>query len=446
MQRHTMSGLKDKSKTVLLILLLIGGWSCARAATPQPHVAVLHMDDTIQPVSEAYLMRGLAQADQMHADAVLVELNTPGGLLTSTRTMVHAILNSPVPVIVYVTPTGSRAASAGFFLLEASDVAAMAPGTNTGAAHPVVEGGKLDPIMKQKLENDTTAFLRSYVAIRKRNVDAAQDAVLNSKSYTEAEALSLHLITLVAPDTTTLLNQLDGRAITRFNGSTATLHTRDAVLVPIELSLRERILDRLIDPNIAILMLVLGVFLIYLEFNAPGTIIPGSLGALLVMTSLFALNLLPIHFASVSLLVAALVLILLEVKAPSHGVLAGAGIVALVFGALTLVDSPIPEQRVHVATAAGAGVGFGLITVFLVRIALRARHNKVLTGPDAMVGAIAVAQEALMPRGQVLVRGELWFAETETPVAKGEHVRVSAVRSLTLLVERIPAGAAGLDR
>ena len=428
-----------------VFLFLLAACLPALAAAP-PRVAVLTIDDTIQPVSESYLLRGLAQAATIHADAVLLELNTPGGLLDSTHTMVHAILNSPVPVIVYVTPAGSRAASAGFFLLEASDVAAMAPGTNAGAAHPVVEGGKLDPIMKQKLENDTTAFLRSYVTIRKRNVDAAQDAVLNSKSYTEAEALSLHLTTLTAPDVTTLLNQLDGRTITRFDGSVTTMRTRNAVLIPIAFTLRERILDRLVDPNIAILILVLGVFLVYLEFNVPGTIVPGALGAMLVMLALFALNLLPIHLASAGLLIAALVLLLLEVKAPSHGVLAGTGMIALIFGALTLVDSPVPELRIHLATAAGVGVGFGIITVFLVRIALRARRNKVLTGPEAMVGAIAIAQEALLPRGQVLVHGELWFAESSAPVARGERVRVSAVRSLTLLVERMPAVTTAADR
>ncbi len=361
--------------------------------------------------------------------------------------MVHAILDSPAPVIVYVTPSGSRAGSAGFFLLEASDVAAMAPGTNAGASHPVVEGGTLDPIMKQKLENDTTAFLRSYVSIRKRNVDAAQDAVLNSKSYTDGEALKLNLLTLVSPDAATLLNTIDGQTITRFSGATIQLHTRHAQLLTLEPTTRERILDWLVDPNIALLCAVLGALLIYLEFNTPGTIIPGALGTLLLLTSLFALNLLPVRLTSIMLLAAAVVLLLLEVKAPSHGVLATAGVLCLVIGALTLVAGPIPEQRIRLATAAGTGAGFGLITVFLVRIAWQARRNKVLTGPNAMVGAIAVAQEPFaapsspsgeVPRGQVLVRGELWFAEADHPLTPGDRARVTGVRALTLLVQRIP--------
>ncbi len=441
--------------------------AAALPAQSTPQVLLLHLDDTIQPISEQYLLRALAEARDAHAEALLVELNTPGGLLTSTRTMVHAILDSSTPVIVYVAPSGSRAGSAGFFLLEASDVAAMAPGTNAGAAHPVVEGGTLDPIMKQKLENDTTAFLRSYVSVRHRNVDAAQDAVLNSKSYTADEALKLNLITLVSPDETALLDALDGRTVTRFSGAAVQLHTRHAHLVTVEPTPRERILDWLIDPNIAVLCAVLGALLIYLEFNTPGTIIPGALGTLLLLTSLFALNLLPVRLTSVMLLAAAVVLLLLEVKAPSHGVLATAGVLCLIVGALTLVAGPIPEQRVRLATAAGTGVGFGLITVFLVRIAWKARRNKSLVGPEAMVGAIAIAQErfgayelpdtssgqqqsgqqAQKParRGQVLVRGEIWFAEADQPLAPGDHVRVTAVRALTLLVERIPQDARLLE-
>ncbi|MBT9333049.1 NfeD family protein [Paracidobacterium acidisoli] len=407
-------------------------------AASTPRVVVLHLDDTIQPISEDYLSRGIARAADTRADALLVTLNTPGGLLDSTREMVSKILASPVPVIVYVAPSGSRAGSAGFFLLEAADIAAMAPGTNAGASHPVIEGAKLDPIMKQKLENDTTAFLRSFVSRRGRNVDAAQDAVLNSKSYTEREALQLHLLDTIAPDEHALLNAIDGRTITRFDGRTQVLHTRDAILTPVTPSLREQILDRLMDPNLAVLILVVGGLLIYLEFNAPGTIIPGALGTLLLLLALFALNLLPVHYTSMVLILGAFALMILEAKVPSHGILAGVGIIALVLGTLTLVDAPIPELRVHVSTAIATGVAFGFITTFLVRLAVRARNNKVLTGPDALIGGIGIAQEALAPRGQILVHGELWFAESATPVAPGEHVRVRAVNGLTLLVERIP--------
>jgi membrane-bound serine protease (ClpP class) len=423
-----------------LLLGCCGTLACQAQQTKQnPEVVVIHLDDTIQPISADYMARGLDVAAAQHASAVLIEINTPGGLLDSTRQMVSRILASPVPVIVYVTPSGSRAGSAGFFLLEAADVAAMAPGSNAGAAHPVVEGGpKLDDIMRQKLENDTAAFLRSYVARRGRNVTAAEDAVRASKSYSDQEALQLKLIDLVAPDDATLLNTIDGRTITRFDGSKLLLHTRDARLVAVEPTLREKILDRLTDPNLAVLVLVIGGLLIYVEFNTPGTIVPGALGTILVLLAIFALNLLPVRYTSVMLLVAAFVLLILEAKFATHGVLAAAGILALVIGALTLVDAPIPELRVHLATALSTGLAFGLITVFLLRLAIKARRGKSRMGGDAMIGQIAVVTQPLAPSGQVMVNGELWQAESAVPAALGEQVRVRGLRDLTLLVERVP--------
>jgi membrane-bound serine protease (ClpP class) len=420
-----------------LILSCCGTLACQ--AQQNPEVVVIRLDDTIQPISADYMARGLDLATAQHASAVLIEIDTPGGLLDSMRQMVSRILASPVPVIVYVAPSGSRAGSAGFFLLEAADVAAMAPGSNAGAAHPVVEGGaKLDDIMKQKVENDTAAFLRSYVARRGRNVAAAEDAVRASKSYSDQEALQLKLIDLVAPDDATLLNTVDGRTITRFDGSKLMLHTRDARLVAVEPTLREKILDRLTDPNLAVLVLVIGALLIYVEFNTPGTIIPGTLGTILVLLAIFALNLLPVRYTSVMLLAAAFVLLILEAKFATHGVLAAAGILSLVIGALTLVDAPIPELRVHLATALSTGLAFGLITVFLLRLALKARRSKSRMGGDAMIGLIAVVTQPLAPSGQVMVNGELWQAESATPAAPGEHVRVRGLRDLTLLVEPVP--------
>ncbi|MGC2398833.1 MAG: nodulation protein NfeD [Acidobacteriaceae bacterium] len=423
-------------KRVLLVLLLA---CCALACqAEQPRVILIHLDDTIQPISAAYLARGLKAAADQRADAVLIEINTPGGLLESMREMVSKVIASPVPVIAFVAPSGSRAGSAGFFLLEAADIAAMAPGTNAGAAHPVVEGGpKLDDTMKQKLENDTSAFLRSYVARRGRNVQAAEDAVRSSKSYSDSEALQLKLIDLIAPDDASLLNTLEGRTVARFDGSKTTLHTRGAQLIPVDPTLREEILDRLTDPNLAVLVLMVGALLIYLEFNVPGTIVPGTLGTILVLLALFALNLLPVRYTSVMLLAAAFVLLFLEAKFGGHGILATAGIVSMVFGALTLVDAPIPELRVHWATALSTGLAFGLITGFLLRLAIRARRSKVRMGGEAMIGQIAVVMQPLTPSGQVLVNGELWQAESASPAEKGERVRVQALRDLTLLVERL---------
>ncbi len=405
----------------------------AQASVPQ--VLVLHLDDTIQPVSKDYLARGIAEANRRHAEALLIEINTPGGLFKSTRSMVHDILSSGVPIIIYVTPSGSRAASAGFFLLESADVAAMAPGTNTGAAHPVLEGRTMGKIMGQKVLNDALAFLRSYVSRRGRNVKIAQQAVAQSKSYTADEALKLHLIDLIAPNTRALLNDLNGQTITRFDGTKQVLHTAGAQLVPISPSFRERVLDVLMNPNVAVLILIGGAMLIFLEFHAPGTIVPGALGTLLVVLALFALNMLPMNATSWLFIVGGLVLILLETHFPSHGILAGAGTILLVIGLLTLVNGPIPQLRVKFATAAATGVAFGLIVTVLVRAAWRGHRSKVITGPNAMIGSIGIAQEALAPRGQVLVRGELWFAEATQPIPAGAHVKVTGVRGLTLLVD-----------
>jgi membrane-bound serine protease (ClpP class) len=421
----------------LLVWLAFCCSSLACFAESSPEVVVLHLDDTIQPISAQYLKRGIDFAKAQNASAVLVEINTPGGLVDSMREMVGTIVASPVPVIVYVAPAGSRAGSAGFFLLESADIAAMAPGSNAGAAHPVVEGAKLDDIMKMKLENDTAAFLRSYVSRRGRNVQAAEDAVRSSKSYSDTEARNLNLIDVIAPDASALLNEIDGRTVTRFDGKKDVLHTRNARLVTVDPTLRENILDRLTDPNLAVLVLVVGALLIYLEFNVPGTIIPGTLGTLLVLLALFSLNLLPVRYTSVALLLAACVLLVLEVKFATHGVLASAGIVALVVGALTLVDAPIPEMRVHWATAISTGLAFGLITVFLLRLALIAKRSKVRTGGDAMIGLVAVVTQPLAPVGQVLVNGELWQAESAVPAATGEQVRVRGLRDLTLLVDRV---------
>jgi membrane-bound serine protease (ClpP class) len=353
--------------------------------------------------------------------------------------MVAAIEGSPVPVIVFIEPAGSRAGSAGFFILEAADVAAMAPGTNAGAAHPILQGQTMDPVLKQKIENDAAAFLRAYVTVRGRDAVAAEDAVRNSKSYSEAEALKLRLIDVIATDDAALLAQLDGRTIKRFHGGTQTLRLSNAQVETIPPSLRERLLTRLTSPDLDVLLLVCGALLIYLEFNVPGTIVPGALGTVMMLLAVFGLNLLPVQHTSVLLLFAALALMVLEAKFASHGVLAFAGVVCLVFGLATLVNGPTPEMRVHYGVAVGAGVGFGVITFALAWIAVRARRSKRLTGPDAMVGHVAVAMTPLAPTGQVEVRGEIWSAKltpgTET-VPKGAEVRVEAVDGLVLTVGR----------
>jgi membrane-bound serine protease (ClpP class) len=408
------------------------------AAEDAPGVVVkLTIHDTIQPITADYLQRGLREAARVHAEAVLVSLGTPGGLLDSTRVMVQAIENSPVPVIIFISPSSSRAGSAGFFLLESADIAAMAPGTNAGAAHPIVEGKQMDPVLKEKIENDAAAFLRSYTSRRGRNVAAAEDAVRNSKSYSDEEALKLNLIDLISADDASLLAALDDREIHRFDGSTRTLHLRGVSVVTTAPSQRERLLSKLTNPDVAVLLLVLGGLLVYLEFNVPGTVVPGALGTLFIVLGLFGLNLLPVRHTAIVLLLAAVILMALESKFTSHGVLAVTGIGCLVFGLATLVDGPIPELRVHTATALGAGLGFGTISFGLAWIALRARRGKVLTGAQAMIGGTAIVRTPLAPTGQVEIRGELWQASLRdhTSLAPGSTVSVRAVEGLVLIVE-----------
>ena len=408
------------------VFAAFGFGAAAFAQQPQPQQPLVDkfvLSDTIQPVSAGQLDRAIARANSDGAQALLIEMDTPGGLLDSMRSMIGAILASKVPVIVYVAPGGSRAGSAGFYLLESADVAAMAPATNAGAAHVVSEFGKMDETMSQKVENDTEALLRSYVKQRGRNPEAAAAAAATSHSYTAQEALDQHLIDLIAPNDWQLLAALDGRTITRMDGSKLTLHLAGARIEVMQPTLREQLLGWLVNPSIAMLLLVGGALLIYLEFNAPGTIVPGALGTLMVLLAIFGLNLLPIRYTAVLLLLAALVL-LLEAKFGGHGVLAAAGILCLTFGMLTLVAAPVPEMEISNAVAFGLSAGFGLITVFLVRLAVRARKMKTRLGVDALVGSRATAMEPLTPEGHVLVEGEIWQAVASEPVAAGSPLRV----------------------
>jgi membrane-bound serine protease (ClpP class) len=395
----------------------------------------LKVDDTIQPVSAEYIGRGLDYAAQQHAAAVLIELRTPGGLLNSTRDIISKILASPVPVIIYVTPTGANAASAGFFILESADIAAMAPGTNTGAAHPVLIGSKPDDVMKMKMENDAAAFMRSYVSKRGRNVTVAETTVRESKAFSDQEALSQNLIDIVAKNEQDLLTQVNGRTVKRFDGGSVVLKTTNAPIYDYEPTLREKIMGFIVDPNITFLILAIGAISLYIEFNHPGAIIPGVVGVVFILLAVFALNLLPVRFAAITLILASFAFFALEAKYATHGFLGIGGMVLLTLGGLLLVDGPIPEMRVKLATALAVAIPFGAITVFLMTIALRARRNKVTTGAQGMIGQPGVARSSLAPSGQVTVVGEIWNAYSSIPVPIGEPVVVRGIDGLTLIVE-----------
>src|SRR4051812_22755953 len=381
------------------------------AAIPlRASVLRLNINDTIHPITDEFIGRAIEQAQREHDDAVIIELTTPGGLLDSTRSIVEKIMTSRVPVIVYVAPAGSRAASAGFFILESADIAAMAPGTNTGAAHPVLLGQKVDEIMKAKMENDAAAFMRTIAAKRGRNVTVAESAVRESKSFTEQEALSQKLIDVIAPNEQSLLRAIEGRTFKRYDGTNITLHVANAHVNVFEMSLKQRLLSCLMDPNIAFLLLVLGGLALFAEFNHPGAVVPGVVGVISIVLALFALNFLPTRFASLALLLVAFALFALEAKFASHGVLAIGGIVSMIIGGLFLVDGPIPRMRVNIITAVAVSVPIGAIAVFLTTLVLKARRGTVVTGKEGMVGQIGIARTPLGPDGKVFVHGELWNA------------------------------------
>ncbi len=401
-------------------------------------VVAVDIDSIVHPITVEIVGRAIEQARQENAEAVLVRINTPGGLGEAMREIMQKIVASPVPVITYVTPSGGRAASAGFFILEAADVAAMAPATNTGASTPVsMFGGQMDPTMAHKLQNDAAALIRSIATKRGRNAELAEKTVYDAKSFTDKEALDSHLIELIAPSQADLFRQLNGREITRFDGKKQTLHFAGPEVVEYSPSLRERFVAAIADPNLAFIMLILGALGIYVEFTHPGMIAPGVFGAILLVVGLSALSVLPINWGGVALVVLAMVLFVLEAKFATHGVLTAAGALAMVLGALMLVQSPVPELRIRLSTALAVALPFALVTSFLLTLAVRAHRAKVQTGAEGMLDEIGVAYTALAPAGKVFVHGEYWNAVSSAPVEAGAAVRVKSVNQLTLRVEPV---------
>jgi membrane-bound serine protease (ClpP class) len=431
------SGSTSRILLSLVATLVLSSISCAE-------VLKIVVNDTIQPITEEYIARAIDEAQRRNDQAVLIEINTPGGLVESTRHIIEKITSSQVPVILYVAPSGSRAGSAGIFILEAADIAAMAPGTNAGAAHPVLLFGpnqvKTDDEMKQKIENDAAALMRSVVSRRGRNVELAESAVRESKSFTDQEALAQHLIDYIASSEEDLFRQLDGKSFKRFNGQEVTLKLSGQPIAPFGMTIKEQILNYLMDPNLAFILLAIGALALYAEFNHPGAVVPGTVGVVFILVAAFALNLLPTRFAALGLILAAFALFGAEAKFASHGVLTVGGIALLTLGGLLLVDSPIPEMRVHLLTALAVSIPLGLITAFLMSIAIKARRNKKVSGAQGIIGETGIAQTSLSPRGKIFVHGELWDAVSSSDVSVGQSVVVRRIDGLLLQVE--PAAVA----
>ena len=413
-----------------------------------PVVLRLNLDREVEPVLATYIDEGLADAANRHAALVLITMDTPGGLGESMKDMIQHILSSPVPVAVYVSPTGARGASAGFFILLSADVAAMAPATHTGAASPVaIIGGfqmQVDETMRRKMFNDTTAFLRSYSEKRGRNPVLAETAVTDAKAFTEKEALDGKLIDLIASTPEDLLHQLDGRTITRFDGTKTVLSLKNAVSTPFELSARQSFLARIVEPDVFFVLLMVGVLGLYTEFTHPGMVAPGVIGGICAVLALYAMHLLPVNFAGVLLILLALALFILEAKFASHGVLAIGGIVSMMLGAMFLIRSPLTSGGVSLGVALSATLPFALITVFLMRLVLRSRSWKSSTGKEELIGeeGIAISGLGAGAEGMIRVHGELWQAVSPRAVSEGKPVRVRSVEGLTLHVEPEEAAVA----
>jgi membrane-bound serine protease (ClpP class) len=417
-----------------LFLAVFALSSPAVAAAP---VAMIDLDGAITPVTARLLTAAIERAQAERAQALIVRLNTPGGLERSMRSMAQAILNAEIPVIVYVAPTGARAASAGVFITMAAHVAAMAPATNIGAAHPVtIGGGDTGKEMGKKIENDAAAFARSLAAERGRNVDWAEKAVRASVSVTEREAVKLKVVDLVADSVPDLLAKIDGRTVKTARGP-VTLATRDALVKPIEVRFRDRFLALITDPNVAYILMMVGMLGIFFELQNPGVVLPGVIGGISLILAFFAFQSLPINWAGVLLILFGVALLIAEIKVVSHGVLTAGGVVAMVLGSFMLYEAPEVGFRVSwtvILPTVGATAG---LVVWAVSAGVRAMMKSPVTGASGMIGRVVVARSALGPEGQVQVDGEIWRAVSEgEAIPAGEKVRVTAVDGLTLKVSR----------
>lgn len=419
----------------------------AAASASPPLVYAAEVDGIIHPVTAEFMIGTIERASAEGASLVVFTLRTPGGLVDSTLAINRAIIAARTPVVVYVAPSGSRAASAGFLITIAADVAAMAPGTHIGAAHPVSgTGEKMDETMANKAAQDLAAQARSLAEKRKRNIALAEEAVTKSRSFTDQEALSASppLVDLVVPNFDELLNKLDGRTIARFDGSTVTLHLAGATVRRVEMSWRQRLLSAIAHPQVAYLLFSLGTLGLTIELWNPGAIVPGVVGGLCLLLAFFAFQILPVNYAGLLLILFGLMLLVLEIKVTSFGLLAVGGIVSLIFGSLMLMDSPVPELRLGLTLVLPVSLGLSAIVLFLVRLAVQSQRRRAVTGDAGMIGETGQALTAIAPggAGRVSVHGEIWNATAEEPIAEGDEVAVTAVRGLKLTVRRAGPGGA----
>jgi membrane-bound serine protease (ClpP class) len=435
----------SRIRRVSAVLLVLGGLVCMLAPVQSrrdaPVVLVADVDALIHPVSAEFMVDAIDRADAGHAALIVFVLETPGGLVDSTRTIVTRMLAAKTPVAVFVAPSGARAASAGFLITIAADIAAMAPGTHIGAAHPVSgQGEKMDETMAQKAAADVAAYARTLAAGRGRHVGLAEQAVNESRAFTETEAYGATppLIDLVATDVPALLEQLDGWVVKRFDGRTQTIWTANATIEPLAMSLRQRVLSTLAHPNIAYILLSLGILGLTIELWSPGAVLPGVVGGICLLLAFFTFQVLPVNYAGVLLILFGLVLLVLEIKVASFGLLGAGGVVSLLLGSMILIDAPTPELRVSLSLIIPVVVALSAILLFLVRLAVIAQRRPSVTGASGMVGTSGVALTPIAPggTGRVSALGEIWTARSADAIAEGEAVLVSGLDGLVVTVRR----------
>lgn len=400
-------------------------------------IMVARIDGAINPATAGYALQAIGKAERSKAHLIILEIDTPGGLMESMRSITGAILNASIPVVVHVTPAGARAASAGAFVCAASHIAAMSPGTHLGAAHPVGVGGAMDSVMSGKAESDAAAQIRSLALQRGRNAAWYEASVRESLSATAEEALASGVIELLARDRGELLQLLDGRMVT-INETPRRLSTRDAVVEDFRMGLRFRLLHQLANPNLAYIFLILGFYGLYFELSNPGSIFPGVVGGILLLVGLFAMQMMPVNYVGVLLIAFAMLLFLAEIKITSYGLLTLGGIVALVLGSLMLFDTAEEVYRVSLSVIIPVVAATAAFFVFAVGMGFRAQRRRPLTGALGLLGAHGTVVEALAPTGKVFVEGEIWFASAKETLEKGTDIRVTGVDGMWLTVTNAP--------
>jgi membrane-bound serine protease (ClpP class) len=433
------------SRTLGRLSLMFGAAGLLAIAAVIPvaaadQVDVIRVDGVISPSSADYIVSAIKQAETEKAAALVIELDTPGGLDTSMRAIIKEMLAATVPVVVYVAPSGARAASAGAFITVAANIAAMAPGTNIGAASPVAMGGQMDKTMERKVMNDAAAYMRTIAEKRGRPIDLAEQFVRKATSITETEALKAKLIDLVSPSLKDLLASIDGRTVTTAAGKVK-LATKDAVVKREEMTLREKVLRIITDPTIAYMLMILGLLGLYFEFSTPGAVLPGVLGAISLILALYAFQQLPINYAGVLLILLAIIMFIAEIKVASHGVLTMGGLVAMVLGSMMLIDTQLPQFQISLWAILGTAGATAFFFMVVVGAGVKALWSRTTTGKEGLIGEIGEVRTRLAPGGQIFLHGELWSAVADQEVEAGESVRVTGIDGLTLTVEPLQRAA-----